>query len=188
MIMSFNTKEERIYVEDVLLNEETQMVQMKHVMYSHKYNKPSVIFRESSVEKIKSLQRGDRGYIDMTDKRHNGIFTLPLYIPMRPTKLVVVENAEDEKTVKDIFKNNFNINPNYATVIVLDSDEKRKEIKNYAVNKEYSAITYYNSSCSHEELKGKMKDISFDIKNKKFGKYYKYVLLMTKEGRVHKIR
>ena len=188
MILSLNVREERIYVEDILLNEKAGMVQMKHLMFTHKYKKASVIMRESSIEKVKTTKRGERGFIDMTDKRHDGIIRLPIYIPMRPTKLVVVDSEEDAKKVRDIFKDVFNINSSSPTVIVLDSDEKRKEIKNYAVNKEYSAITYFNSECGHDDLKGKLKDISFDIKNKKFGKYFKYTLLMTKEGRVHRIR
>jgi hypothetical protein len=188
MVLSMSMKE-KAYVEDILINETTGKAQMKHVMYSDKYNKASVIKREGDIEKIKKTQRGQRGYMDLTDKRRNGILDLQVYIPMRPTKLIVVENEEDEKTVRDFIRNSYRINDSFSTIIVLEKDaNERKKIKSFATEKEYTAIMYYTSQTDHDHLKEHIKEIASDIKNNKFGKYFKFVLLMTNDGRIHKIR
>jgi hypothetical protein len=197
MLLSFNTKKKgsHPYVQDVLVNEEAGMVHMKHMFWSEKYGNVSVILNETSIEKAKQIKRGQRGYIDLTDRRKNGEqLKLENYIPMRPTRLVVVDNEQDVESLKNLIENKYNIPADYTNYFIMGADEKKKEslreLKKYtnAGKDTYTAVTYFISKYNYDEMKEHIKDVSNDIDNNKLGKHFKIRLAMSSDGRIRRIR
>ena len=193
MLFSLNMRGVRAFIENVFMSDDEKTVMMKHLTWSGKYNKPIIITRAASVDRVKTLKRGDRGFIDIRDRTlpESGgkVYKLPVFIPMRPTKLFVVNNNEDfeiaKKLTTEIYKNDLEKNI-VLNIEELGEEDFRKKAKEQC-SSGYKAITYFTKDISYEEYHDNWSEHSKTILNEKCGKFFNHVLLMTNEGRVSRL-
>jgi len=188
MILSMNIKAPKSFVEDIFLSDDGQTVMMKHLMWSQKTKTLVMIGRESQVSKIQNMKRGDRGFIDLRDNSDKYLNGLPVFIPMRPTKLVVVPKESDVEVFKNLCKDNYKMSLDALVFVGMENmDVLRKRLKKFSTDG-YTAITYFNPAVNADGFYEDKAGIKQQYLNEYCGKFFNYALMMVNDGRIVRIK
>ncbi len=188
MILSMNIKAPKAFVEDIFLSDDGETLMMKHLMWSQKTKTLVMIGRESQVSKVKNLKRGDRGFIDMRDNSENYRNGLPVFIPMRPTKLIIVPTEGDIDKFKELCQANYKMSLDSLIFLHMENmDVLRKKLKKFSTDG-YGAVTYFHPNMNTDEFYATKSSIKQQYLNEFCAKFFTYALMMMNDGRVVRIK
>lgn len=187
VIFSLN-KKYKSYLEFILMSSDDKEVFLRHFMNQPHYKNSNMIYKSMKVEENQIIKQGDKGYIDTTDNYADGhIFRLPLYMPNRPSRLIFINSEEEKQEVIDLVKEHYKFNTDKIIFEVMTSENANTVAKKKAYDEMYSAATYYIPEMTKDELR-KDRDAKKTIIDDMYGKMFKRVVALCKDGYIVKIK
>lgn len=187
IIFTLNEKETNPSLEIIFMDNTGSNVIMRHFMVQTRYNKVCMISK--SMKTNSKLKRGDRGFVDPTD-RVNGKTTYPfrIYVPLRPTKMILFDHDSDKESVEKILSETFHFDPKRSLLISMESTENvREELRKYVYEGSYSCATIYLPDTDHTELK-KDKKKKEEILKSHHEKFFETVLGLCSDGWIIRLK
>ena len=176
------------YIEFTLLDDKQGIAVLKNIRYSDRKDTLKVVTRQNSIEAIKKLERGDNGYIDITDRsisKYN--YPLMVSIPMRPCKLIILEKAEDRSEFLKLADKKFKMPEDRFVIVSADNPNTRKKIKNLTRKDQFSACTYFRRDIDDQGFHENYNAIRDHIMNDLYGKHFENALVMCNNGVVRRV-
>ena len=179
----------RCYMEYTLLDESAGNAILKNIMYSDRNDTLNIITRRNKIEAAKKLNRGDTGYIDLTDHSISKYtYPLSISIPMRPCRLVIIEKESDKAEFLKLAKNKYSMVEDQFEFICIETEENPRKTVKETVRRGYSACIYFNQEISDwDEFGEKYKEIIDKITNELYGKFFEYTLFMIGSGSIRRL-
>ena len=193
IIFSVNKKialSKRCFVEYVLIDEKAGNAILKNIMYSERHDTLNVITRHNKIEVTKKLQRGDNGYIDLTDNSiQKYTYPLSISIPMRPCRLVIIEKESYKEKFLKLANNKYSMPADHFEFICIESEENPRKVVKDAVRKgTYAACVYFNPEIADwDEFSNQYNEIRNKVTNELFGKFFQYTLYMIGDGSIRRL-
>lgn len=192
LIFSMNTvRVERPYLEVILMDDEKKKVYLRHFMIGKRNNEPCVVSRVMDMDG--SIQQGERGYIRTNDYSINEgkDYRFHIYIPLRPTRLLVLDTEDQTETVKNLIAENFNTKTDNSVFLYtsgLSEEDLRSQVKEYVFGERFEVATYYMPEITHEEFKENREPHTETILHEKQGELFNIVFALCNDGWVVRVK